>query len=776
LQGGFTYLDNDMEFIDYIAGLAVEGETALLVRQKPQLKDGMFQYHADGALKCTWPAYLIDHPIKPDWATYGNTASFIIDRFEHGRVSASAANCEYILCMMLDDVGDPIKAPKMPPLPPTWIMETSKGSFQWGYAFAEQPTKGEYAAAITAIAEAGYSDRGACNPVRNFRLPGSINLKPNKQGFAAQLIEFHPEREYSLAQIIEAFGVTPSEVSATVKPIRLADNGSDEVMVWLSESGLLLAKPNAEGWAGVVCPNSAEHTDGNPEGRYNPANRAYCCLHSHCIDFDSRSFLDWVATNGGPAHAPGLRDELLATAMESALSKIKPTEAFPDKAAEIIAEVDRKELGRIEKADWYNRFAYIQDDESYFDLQDRREVSRATFNALFRHITCKSIHNGRKIEASVCYDENRQAMGAKALVGITYAAGESVLVARDGEVYGNRWRDARPAPAGGDISPWLDHCRALVPDARELEHLWDVMAYKVQHPEVKINHAVLHGGDQGSGKDTLWAPFIYAVCGKHLKNRGLLDNDTLGSQWGYQLESEILIINELKEPDARERRALANKLKPIIAAPPEMLPINRKGLHPYMMLNRMFVLAFSNDPVPISLDSQDRRWFCVWSHAPKMAPEAAQAMWAWYKAGGFDAIAGWLHARDVSAFNPAGSPMMTEFKLNLVEHGMSIAESYLVEMMHGKLGEFSKGVIASPFHSICDRLAAGAPAGVKVPQAALLHALKEAGWIDCGRLASRDYPTKKHLFCAPDMADIKKSELRRAVEVVPAPSVVRIVK
>jgi hypothetical protein len=78
-----------------------------------------------------------------------------------------------------------------------------------------------------------------------------------------------------------------------------------------------------------------------------------------------------------------------------------------------------------------------------------------------------------------------------------------------------------------------------VPDPDELDHIFNVMAFKVQHPEIKINHAVLHGGDQGSGKDTMWAPFIWAVCGEHLKNRGLLDNDTMSSQFGYALESEI---------------------------------------------------------------------------------------------------------------------------------------------------------------------------------------------------------------------------------------------
>jgi hypothetical protein len=762
-----------MNFIEYITKLAPEGETALVVRQKPVLKDGELQFHADGAIKCTWPAFLPSTKIKKGEAWYVNTASFIDDRFQDGKVSASAANCEYVLFMMLDDIGSKSKTP---PLNPTWILETSEGNFQWGYAFSEQPSKGDFTAAIRAIADAGYTDPGACNAVRNVRLPGSVNMKPGRGNFEARLVEFHPTREYTLADICTALDVTPAEADTTANaPIRLADTGKDSVVTWMNDNGLVLSPVNNEGWMGVVCPNSAEHTDGNPEGRYKPLDRSYCCLHSHCVDLDSNKFLSWVAENGGPKVSAGLRDELLAEKMSLTLSKLTPTDMFTDDATQRIAEIERKELGRIEKSEWYERFAYIQDDESYFDLRDRREVSRQTFNALFRHIECKSIHTGRKVEASVCFDENRQAMGAKALVGITYAAGEDTLVSRDGDLYGNRWRNARPECVAGDVTPWLDHCETLIPEPSELNHLFDIMAFKLQHPKLKINHAVLHAGDQGSGKDTMWAPFIWSVCGEHMKNHGLLDNDTMSSQFGYALESEILILNELKEPDARERRALANKLKPIIAAPPEMLTVNRKGLHPYQMANRVFVLAFSNDPVPISLDSQDRRWFCVWSHAPRMAPQVAAKMWRWYRNGGFAAVGAWLQARDVSHFNPGAAPALTEFKQNLVEHGMSMAESYLVEMMRHRTGEFAKGVIGSPFHSVCDRLAGAAPSGVKVPQAALLHALKEAGWVDCGRLKSRDYDNKKHIFAAPELATtLSKSELRAAVEHPPTPKLVSV--
>ena len=762
----------EQQFYDYITGLAPAGETALLVRQKPVMRDGEQQTFLDGSLKYTWPAYMPTKPRKEGEAWYLNTGSFMVSRFLDGKPSASAANCDYVLCMMLDDIGT---KSKIPPLPPTWIMETSEGSFQWGYGFTDQPSKGEFSAAITAIAEAGYTDPGATNPVRNFRIPGSVNLKPGRDLFRSRLVEFHPDREYTLPQICEALGVTPAEAdTARILSFKLRDAGKDTVLEWLNDKGLVLSHVNPEGWMGIVCPNNVEHTDGQIGARYKPLDRSFCCYHGHCEGFNTQMFLNWVHQNGGPRVSPGLRDELLAQHMQAAMSKLSPTAAFPDEAARVIAEVERKEVGRVDKASWYERFAYVVEDDAYFDMDARTEISRGSFNAIFRHVNCKSIHmsgkSARRIEASVCYDENRSAANARLLRGITYAAGDGVLVSRDGDVYGNRWRDARPDLSGvasGDVSRWLDHCRVLVPEEAELAHCLDVMAFKLQNPRVKINHAVLHGGDEGSGKDTMWAPAIWAVCGPGLKNRGLVDNDGLTSQWGYALESEILILNELKEPDAKERRTLANKLKPIIAAPPETLPINRKGLHPYDMVNRMMVLAFTNDPVPISISSGDRRWFCIWSAARRMDPSAAQDMWAWYRSGGFETIARWLADRDVSKFNPSAPPMWTEFKENLIENGMSIAESYIVDLIRSKTGEFAKGVVATPFFKLCQFLTVNAPGGVKIPQAALLHALKEAGWVDMGRIGSFEHSSKRHIYAAPDLARTQtKSYLRNLLEPV----------
>lgn len=750
---------DQIKFIKYLTNLAPEGETALFVTKK--------------TFEDNRSAFIPSYPsrFRPRGVVYGNTGSFIVDRLDKDKPSASSANCDRVLCLVLDDIGTKSKEPN---LPPTWKIETSPGCYQWGYTFRldDQPFKNEFCAAVKAIAAAGYTDPGMTNPVRNFRIPGSINDKPGRNNFESVLVEFNPDREFSLPEICEALNVTPGEVSPDVKHFSVKDNGGDDVLGWLYDNAHVLEDVNSSGWYGVTCPNHEKHSTGSLSGRYLPSTRAFKCMHGHCESLSSRDFLKWVAENGGPEHTPGLRSDIIHNALDN-ISKNKPEKVmFNDSDEQIIREVEKKELGRLEKQDWFSRFAYVQSDDSFFDLNDRMEYSRTSFNAIFRHIKCASIHNGRMIPASVCFDENRQEMGAKVLHGVTYAAGESALTVKDGLVYGNKWLNARPnVSMGGDPSIWLDHCRKLVPEEFELEHIWDMMAFKLQNPKIKINHAIIHGSVEGVGKDTMWAPFIWSICGESKKNYGIMDNDSLTSQWGYQYESEVLVINELRAPNVLDRRALSNKLKPITAAPPDVLTINRKGMHPYNLANRMFVLAFSNDLVPIIISSQDRRWFCVWSSATALAKEDAEKIWTFYKNGGYEAVGNWLMERDVSKFNPNARPPMTEYKRNMIEDGMSGTESYLVDMVANKIGEFQKGVVGAPLHSLCDRLSVQMPNNNKIYLNALMHALQEAGWVDMGRVHSREFSNPRRMFVAPDILATKsKTEIRRILEDVAMPN------
>ena len=119
------------------------------------------------------------------------------------------------------------------------------------------------------------------------------------------------------------------------------------------------------------------------------------------------------------------------------------------------------------------------------------------------------------IPASVWLDENRH------VEQMTWAPGQPMLI-EDRLVSEGGWivkRGCRifnlyrpPIIRLGEwkrVEPWLDHLQRIYPD--DAEHILHWIAHRVQRPAEKINHALLLGGSQGIGKDTLLEPVKYAI-------------------------------------------------------------------------------------------------------------------------------------------------------------------------------------------------------------------------------------------------------------------------
>jgi hypothetical protein len=93
----------------------------------------------------------------------------------------------------------------------------------------------------------------------------------------------------------------------------------------------------------------------------------------------------------------------------------KPTGPEPEEHAQAQAAADERDPSLLEVGEWHKRFAYVVPDDGYFDIQQCVEYSRNSFNALYRHVRCHSIHasasgGARRVEAATSYDENRAAM------------------------------------------------------------------------------------------------------------------------------------------------------------------------------------------------------------------------------------------------------------------------------------------------------------------------------------------------------------------------------
>ena len=79
---------------------------------------------------------------------------------------------------------------------------------------------------------------------------------------------------------------------------------------------------------------------------------------------------------------------------------------------------------------------------------------------------------------------------------------------------------------------------------KDAKHIIKYMAFKVQRPQEKINHALLLGGEQGIGKDTICEPLKYAVGPWNFEE--VSPKQVCGRFNGF-VKSVILRISELRD-------------------------------------------------------------------------------------------------------------------------------------------------------------------------------------------------------------------------------------
>ena len=159
---------------------------------------------------------------------------------------------------------------------------------------------------------------------------------------------------------------------------------------------------------------------------------------------------------------------------------------------------------------------------------------------------------------------------------------------------------------------WIDHVHKVYPD--NAEHIIRWLAHRVQRPAEKINHALVLGGTQGIGKDTLLEPAKYAVGPWNVAE--ISPTALLGRFNGF-LKSVILRVSEAHDLGEFNRFALYERLKAYTAAPPDGLRVDEKNLREYTIPNCCGVVITSNHQDALFLPADDRRHYVAWSELTK---------------------------------------------------------------------------------------------------------------------------------------------------------------
>jgi hypothetical protein len=141
----------------------------------------------------------------------------------------------------------------------------------------------------------------------------------------------------------------------------------------------------------------------------------------------------------------------------------------------------------------------------------------------------------------------------------------------------NLYRPPTIKPKAGDAAPWVDHVRWVYPD--EADHIIKWLAQRVQRPDVKINHSLVLGGNQGIGKDTLLEPVKAAVGPWNCSE--VSPQQVLG-RFNSFVKSVILRISEARDLGETDRFAFYEHLKTLTAAPPDVLRVDEKHLREHV--------------------------------------------------------------------------------------------------------------------------------------------------------------------------------------------------
>lgn len=217
-----------------------------------------------------------------------------------------------------------------------------------------------------------------------------------------------------------------------------------------------------------------------------------------------------------------------------------------------------------------------------------------------------------------------------------------------------------PPAAHGDASaaaPWVEHVKRLWPDPKEHTFFFNYCAHMLQRPHEKCNAAVVLSGAQGIGKDAALSPVKEAIGSYNAKG---VDPDELFSAYRPWLQTVMLVVDEVRPTkDEFHASSMYNILKPMIVAPPNTLPLNDKYAKLRYVINVLRVFITTNDWMAMYIPAEDRRMFIMHStieqkwHETAGDPDYFVRLFAWMEhEGGNEAVAAWLAARDLSAFNP----------------------------------------------------------------------------------------------------------------------------
>ena len=198
---------------------------------------------------------------------------------------------------------------------------------------------------------------------------------------------------------------------------------------------------------------------------------------------------------------------------------------------------------------------------------------------------------------------------------------------------------------------------------------------------MKINHALVLGGGQGIGKDTLLEPVKFAVGPWNFCEVSPVH---LIRRFNGFIKSVILRVSEARDLGDVDRYDFYEHMKIYTASPPDVLRCDEKNIREYAVPNVCGVVITTNHKTDgIYLPADDRRHYVAWSGLTKddFPPDYWNELYVWYEREGYGHVAAYLAALDISDFDPKAPPPKTDTFFEIVDANRPHEDSELADLL-----------------------------------------------------------------------------------------------
>ena len=606
-------------------------------------------------------------------ALYFGTAT--TRRNHAGELRNQQALFDRLHVIVLDDIGTKGDVADLPEelRDPTYIIESSRGNFQYGYVLETPIDNLDAAKALVKVMyEAGIADAGGKMPNKLVRLPEGINGKQGEKGSFVTTLTKSDGPLWTPQGLLDALEsgadwadiATDSEEAtkrrgrlkggttpwAPYRPARASMSGIiDPVAEWLEERGDILCESGD--WLTIRCPFLDGHTSGGETAGYkplgvgeDPSMRLFHCFHDGCTEMHTREFLQHVTLLDGPC-AP-----------------------VKDSASEMVAT-----------------YAYDMVNDCAWKIKDTTNPKMISMSGIRNAHPRKNLvfrPDGRKLVAVAEATRWLMSESRVTVMGLTFNPSNPsrIVEGENGDLLINQY--APPTWGEGpfdmkQVAKFTEFLEYLIPVGFEREYFYDWLAAKVQDMGFRGAAVVMVAQKHGIGRSTL-GDMIGTLLGEVNVRNEPFEKLVGEVQYNDWLEAPFIVSDETLNTGGLNSYKTYEKLKEIIDPRPKMVTINPKyGKQRRSMVHSSF-LFLSNHSNALSLPEDDRRMFVISNPHVANTPEYFKKLNAWLETLNGSGrpewathIYRWLLARTVDMDALLAPPVPTEGKRAMVEESRS---------------------------------------------------------------------------------------------------------